>query len=770
MVLEKIEVQASFQDGITTSLQKAINKMQELEVSTKGVATAFERLNKAQGLYATQTTQTAQATQTLNKQTQTLGTNLKKQRGQLHKLTIQAQHANKSLKDMTLEEVFRDEVSARIQNALDTMVEFGASTDHLDIALKKLNKTQVTGTRGMAQQANVLRTLVDESENARFAIKNMERATDIAAKTGLKLEDAGRQLGMAFRGDTTILRNFDVMARKAADAIEKINDPAQRQKMIMKELASAQKRVSSGFGRMENRIARADVSLNKVGLSVASLSRGLLGLASGAVIGAVTLGVAGMTSAIKKFREGNKEAIQSTNALQMSLDRAQDKAGGVLNEFLDLNLATETLAAFIDDLTDSKNSLIGALNSGAKILKVTNDLFAALDKHIIGVTKTTEGGAQAILSFADRLQIVIGLFSEATRKQRQMEQMERKARQARMKRLEDEAVQQKKQDDANQKRLEQEYKSVKDLPEAHMAPGISPITRARLIEEGRAKAAETLGPDAMGPLPLPSDRATTGRGRGRGAGRGRRDDGLEGFKRYVQTITEMSARYNLAMENLRKSEEEMRRFGEEQEMVGGRLQGLDSVIEKLKTEIELTKKINEENAKLRAGFRDAGVAVTDFANGSLQLAIDAGSLFFENLASGEGALKGFGTFLLKSTADLMGQMGQSFILLGAGVQSIQTGLLSPGALIAIGASMVALSGALKGFAKRSEGAPGGGTTGGGTAAALERFGRQIFNREGTDQGREVTINIEGRSMRGYVLDVAADGARRGSVPLTPRRA
>ena len=117
----------------------------------------------------------------------------------------------------------------------------------------------------------------------------------------------------------------------------------------------------------------------------------------------------------------------------------------------------------------------------------------------------------------------------------------------------------------------------------------------------------------------------------------------------------------------------------------------------------------------------------------------------------------------------MGQMGQSFIMLGAGFDSIKTGIMSPGALIAIGVGMVALSGSLKGFAKRSEGSQGGGASGGGTAAALERFGRQIFSREGTDQGREVTINIEGRSMRGYVLDVAADGARRGSVPLTPRR-
>ena len=114
----------------------------------------------------------------------------------------------------------------------------------------------------------MFRTLADESENAEFALKNMEKATKIATQTGLKLEDAGRQLGMAFRGDATILRNFDEMARKAADAIEKMNNPAQRQVAIMRELERAQRRTSGGFGKLQNSIARADVTLNKVGLSV----------------------------------------------------------------------------------------------------------------------------------------------------------------------------------------------------------------------------------------------------------------------------------------------------------------------------------------------------------------------------------------------------------------------------------------------------------------------------------------------------------------------
>ena len=234
MVLQ-IEVQATFQDQISAGIQQALDKMEELQISTTSVAQAYERLNKAQGLYTQGANAAIVATATLQAQTSSSAPRSRR-RGQIcSSWGCKADDTSKSLKEMKIEDTFSDEVSARIQNALDTMVEFGASIEDVEKAVDKLNKTQKDGIRGTAQQANVLRTLADESENAEFALKNMEKATKIATQTGLKLEDAGRQLGMAFRGDATILRNFDEMARRAADAIEKMNNPAQRQVAIMRE-------------------------------------------------------------------------------------------------------------------------------------------------------------------------------------------------------------------------------------------------------------------------------------------------------------------------------------------------------------------------------------------------------------------------------------------------------------------------------------------------------------------------------------------------------
>ena len=159
---------------------------------------------------------------------------------------------------------------------------------------------------------------------------------------------------------------------------------------------------------------------------------------------------------------------------------------------------------------------------------------------------------------------------------------------------------------------------------------------------------------------------------------------------------------------------------------------------------------------------------TDLANGGIALAAQGISGFVESLVSGEASLASFGLALLSSIGDLLNQAGQAFILLGAGVDNIDKGIFSPGALIAIGVGMLALGGAMKGFAARGQGGDRGGS--GQTAQALERFGRRLFDREVGQESREVTINIEGRSMRGFVLDVAADGARRGQLaPVTPRR-
>ena len=91
------------------------------------------------------------------------------------------------LEKIEVQATFEDEITSRVQNALDTMVEFGATTEQVSQAFNQLNKAQKAGAKGMAQQANVMRTLVDESENADFALRSMAKAQELAAQAGVKM-------------------------------------------------------------------------------------------------------------------------------------------------------------------------------------------------------------------------------------------------------------------------------------------------------------------------------------------------------------------------------------------------------------------------------------------------------------------------------------------------------------------------------------------------------------------------------------------------------
>ena len=761
MVLQKIEVQATFQDQISAGIQQALDKMEELQISTASVAQAYERLNKAQGLYTQGANAASAATATLQAQSQNLGTTIQKTRTHLFQMSLQSKQTAASLRKAKIEETFSDEVSARIQNALDTMVEFGASVEDLERATRRLNKTQKDGLRGTAQQANALRTLVDESENAEFAIRNMEKATKIATQTGLKLEDAGRQLGMAFRGDATILRNFDQIARQAADSIEKMNNPAQRQAAIMRELAKAQRRVSGNFGKFQNSIARADVTLNKVGLSVGRLATGFAGLAFGAIAAGFKL----ITDAVSAYNEASQEAIAITQQYNLSKQQLLETEGELISKTFALGEAETFLGELYDERTQQ------LMNQETHLSAISLE-YSKLQDELFGFHKETRLGGRDILTYAEQIQLLIATMHEATRETARMETKLHNDRIQRARELDRFMSTLEKDDDAARRRLEQELESARKLgSKVSTAPGITPLVRATIMQEQQEAFAKKFGPDFAGPeAPAPTKpKPKKRRGRG-GRARQKAETFIGG-----QSIEEIEQ----GLRDYERAVAEERRLGQEraaqalflQSELEGATAGFDGISTKLREQIELTRQQIELNRKLAAGYREVSTQVQQFTRGSLAMAIDASKQLFEGLTAGEFSLANFGRNLLNTTADLVGQMGQAFILMGSGIESIKTGILSPGALIAIGVGMVALSGAMKGFAAQGDrtAAGGGAGAGGGTAAALERFGRRIFERGDADQGREVTINIEGRSMRGFVLDVAADGARRGSVPLTPRR-
>ncbi|NBT52082.1 MAG: hypothetical protein EBT12_11120, partial [Marivivens sp.] len=381
--------------------------------------------------------------------------------------------------------------------------------------------------------------------------------------------------------------------------------------------------------------------------------------------------------------------------------------------------------------------------------------YSKLQDELFGFHKETRLGGRDILTYAEQIQLLIATMHEATRETARMETKLHNDRMQRARELDRFMSTLEKDDDAARRRLEQELESARKLgSKVSTAPGITPLVRATIMQEQQEAFAKKFGPDFAGPeAPAPTKpKPKKRRGRG-GRARQKAETFIGG-----QTIEEIEQ----GLRDYERAVAEERRLGQEraaqalflQSELEGATAGFDGISTKLREQIELTRQQIELNRKLAAGYREVSTQVQQFTRGSLAMAIDASKQLFEGLTAGEFSLANFGRNLLNTTADLLGQMGQAFILMGSGIESIKTGILSPGALIAIGVGMVALSGAMKGFAAQGDrtAAGGGAGAGGGTAAALERFGRRIFERGDADQGREVTINIEGRSMRGFVLD------------------
>jgi hypothetical protein len=787
MVLQKIEVQATFEDQLTAGLNKAIKQTEAYQVVVEALAKSFQKLNRSQSAAAKNIDKIVDAatkagsalSEVLGVQAKSLVDFEKQAADSLAVITEAKKEAAKPApappappappqppqgplppffprpipKDEQLkpDDVMKDEIRARIQNALDTMVEFGASVQDVEKALKKLNNTQKDGIKGTAQQANVLRTLVDESENAEFALKNMERATELATKAGIKLEDAGRQLGMAFRGETQILQNFDKAAKDAASAIDDITDPALRSKAIMIALEQATRRQNSALQRLSNQFKMVGAVAPNFVKAVRFAAKAFVGL------GAAITGVA--TKALKSYLEGTEKMRKSTESMKKTLKDLEFTFGAMVAEAIGLGdgfkgaeKEAKGLTKFLKDnrvpITQSMRDIaLAGILAGQAItmpFKGIMLIFASasdiVTEFIKGVSVLAEGLLKLFVIIAKAQGKLKGkLGFEITP---------------------DEL-----------KNIEKANESIKQLEETRK--NVEPFARTTALTNSFNAAGEVIDKfEKLLKTPVKffdiGKRDDKGGKKAKGAllmpGGLSPEDVEDSVKRYEQAVAAQEA-FEASQTAAAAATRDL------QSAMAQGMPALDGVSSKLRHQIELTRQQVELQRKLAAGYREVSGQVQQFTRGALAMAIDASSQLFESLTAGEFSLANFGRNLLNTTADLLGQMGQAFILMGSGIESIKTGILSPGALIAIGVGMIALSGAMKGFAAKGDtaSAGGGAGAGGGTAAALERFGRRIFERGDADQGREVTINIEGRSMRGFVLDVAADGARRGSVPLTPRR-
>lgn len=637
-----------------------------------------------------------------------------------------------------------DEVKSRVDGAISTFVEFGATQDQVAKGFKLLGQASATGARGVAQTANVMRTLVDETEDADLALKNVSKAFDLAAATGMKAEDAGRALGQTLKGETDVLRKFDKQATEAADAIDKITDPVLRAKAATRALEAAMKRQNSVLAKARNQVqafAAAQPGLTK--------SLKLTGAAAVASFGAIS---AGMTASVKSFLEGSAKMRKASAKAQKNFKDLAFQIGGIITRSLGLDKALENSASILAKIGDfvEKHRV-----SFAKVIK----FFAQGAVQIASVAANIGLGIAMFATFiVEGIQELVrkgfGVVGDVMASIGDSINTLNKLAQARgFGTLIDPGIAQ----------------SLKDSADAFQKVGADPVRlplTEKLVElQDEAMRAKDAVLAALGEEP---DAARLSRKGKRGLGR-RTEKGAKAATRPLFEQVKLTGRRAVGAEET--AEARLALTGIIQD-----IKGVDeatrvanaSLNEQMRIFSSYPDKVIEAQQALdlfsgAEGLQGTGQIMTDFVHGAAASMVGAFDQMAQSMMSGNASLEDFGRGLIASLGDLASKAGQALILLSTGVLNVEAGNFA-GAL-AVGIGLVALGAAFKTFAAGSQGNRG---AGGQTARALERFGRRLFERDDAGAGREVIINIDGRQMRGFVLDAVNQGVRARQVPALRR--
>jgi hypothetical protein len=611
-----------------------------------------------------------------------------------------------------------DEIRSRVDNAISTMVEFGAGAEQVEQGFALLAAAGDTGARGIAQQSNALRTLVDETEDADVALANVSKALDLAAATGLKAEDAGRELGKTLKGETGTLRKFDERARQAADAIDKIQDPALRAKMATRELERALKRQNSVLTKARDQVRAFTAS--QPGMVKALKASALAGVAAGAAIGA------GMAKAVKSYLEGSASMRKATTKAKKAFGDLAFQIGGIITRSLGLDKALENSAeiiAKIGDFIERHRVAIarvitfvakGAVHLASLVANIGLGIAMFATFIVEGIQELVRKGFGVVGDVMESIADAIGSINRVASARGFGE-------------LIDPAVAQNLQDTA------------KAFQKVGEAPVSLPLTEALVDLQDKANAARDSVLEALSAEP---DAARLSRKGRRGLGR-RTKPGAGGSSNAKRNADDLGQSVGASI--VATAQESSKQ--------------LDATAEKILVIVRATEDLGE-------AVRGTGELMDSFATQSMSTMIQSLDGFIFALAKGGDSMKGFGQGLVIAFADLTSQVGQGLVLLSLGVGKIQTGDFS-GAL-GIGLGLIAFGAALKGFASRTTGTNA--TTGsdGSTARALERFGRRLFERDDPAAGRELVVNIDGRQMRAFMTDTIDNAVRARQIPALRR--
>lgn len=643
------------------------------------------------------------------------------------------------------------ELKTRLDSLLDTMQEYGKGVGQQRAALAAVEaQAKKTGTP-IGLVAKAAEYLADEGEDAADVSRDLATALKLAAVAGIKTEDAGRKMGQVLKGDVSVLKDLSPAARRAAEAIEKIPDPAIRAKEGMRVLKSELGPSRAALNQLSSQVQRLVVRFGPVIGVIGRFAGGLLKV-GGALVGGVG---GGLIALMKTYTDQSVRLAKSKERAEKAAKRFVFHLGGIVTNALlgrkELGKMGDVINGLVKTLDKHRTKIADMVRTVASVAigiagiaaNAITSIFTVLSDSMDGVIYAAKKVAGLVADYLEwYLNKQDGDGGSHVAGPMGMGYTETKETIAR-------------------------YRSFSAGGDLSFKRSAAAGAINKELQEGlaaiQARIDASMGTDPGGPGGM----KPTGGGGASAADRAaaRRDAAIQGSMMAGGSDKEgnLLGLQGSATSVIGRITGKRDMAGVREALLGFRLdkeQG--AALDDLKERWAVVKEQILAGAQATIAFGQAvAQSFGQLASGSIQIAADALGNFTSQLASGKFKAADFAKNIMASFGSLFRQVGTGLILLGTGVDSIKTGITSPGALIAIGAGMVIVGGAL-------EGALGGGSGGGGgaTASAVQRGFQTSTDRllEDRNRDRALEVNLKVQGFQQAVWQTVNEGADLRQIP------
>ena len=660
--------------------------------------------------------------------------------------------------ELILKARIEDGVTKSLKDISKAASAMGASVDETRAVMSSLDKTATSLGIPLSKAKEAFKGLVRETEDATEATKHLGVAMQYQLATGINsTAAAAKDIGDVLGGGTRALRQFDARAAAAADAIDKIKDPARRAELAMEALTDAIKRQGSPLQRASNRLNDLNARLTASGPAGRVAAAALANLHTAALALAVG-GLAMAAAAWKKYNDStaegkirNQQAKSATDALTISFGRLIENITDASSQYTRTVAAVNELTDGIGDADKATDGWTTALIRHANPISVAITYSAQLGQGIRDLVFGTEEYDKLIreqsipalealgASFIDTaggIDVMAGSLRSAADWANNLYKAAKKAA--------DELA-----------KLPTEKEVANRLAGKKAKEENTQIHEANMLRRGKGKGIKD----------------TSGGGSKGGGGGG-------GAPKGWQAESDLLEKAALRIVEAKRKQEEIQTRINLQAMAALSLTEKNADLQEWAASGGIEREAAWAEAKERTALaiKEQNRAAQDLANtlsGAFyqagQSAVSVMVSLGDQLASNTLKLKDLGASAANAAGDILIQLGEEvggFGVLFGGLMSLigdsmRALVTNPWALGAIGLAVVGAGFALKAFGSKGQGVKGSAQRASSAASAgVERFARTMTDRGTQEEDRKVTLNVDGYEMGAYLRTQDNERARR----------